>query len=831
MSTRDDDMARLARTATNSTNPNSGAAAPKKKKHRAGKKKKSNRRQSFAAPSETTEDAGETQQRPNLLNLPSQRTQNSGFYRLQTGQGSNSSLASEALLDHREHDSRRARRQSVGGFGRPSLSYNARHRSSTAATQTPALARSRLGHAERAISEDEEDHNATDRTPLLGGNAQTPSKPGLSRSNSGIIHGSHGTNRQRRGSVASKASSRRRVDIASRNPVGIEEEDENYDVNNPPSVPGSPRIGSLDDIMISDLDSSAHERGRDAVITIDDDENDGRRYSSSSPGGMRRRPTVADLAEMDVCFPGDGGLSEIGEDEEQRRSTAGSTRSRRRRTRQWPDLEILDEWSREEKEERTHQELIRSKKIKEPAMVGGRLRASKTTWHREVAEAPFRFTYFNELFDGTIHAQTISDLLQDGATFEDLFRPEPAELSDDSDDEENPNALERPHHGLSNKVQGGQQSNGAPSDVRSPSVSKSNTGTNTPSGRASHTPTLRPSAESAPKRYGSRPTFWLDVLNPTDMEMKVISKAFGIHQLTTEDILMEEPREKVELFSNYYFVNYRSFEQDKDDEDYMEPVNMYVVVFRDGVITFHQTMTPHPANVRRRIRQLNDYMSPTADWISYAIIDDVTDVYAPLVEQIEAEVDQIDDDILYMHTAPILKEHNPKSNSQSDVNDGGDMLRRVGECRKKVMGLYRLLGNKADVIKGFAKRCNEQWEVAPRSEIGLYLGDIQDHIVTMTGNLSHYENLLSRAHSNYLAQINIRMNERAEQTADILGKLTVVGTIVLPMNIITGMWGMNVWVPGQDIEDDLTWFWSITAGLVAFGLTSYFVAKKVYGIV
>ena len=67
------------------------------------------------------------------------------------------------------------------------------------------------------------------------------------------------------------------------------------------------------------------------------------------------------------------------------------------------------------------------------------------------------------------------------------------------------------------------------------------------------------------------------------------------------------------------------------------------------------------------------------------------------------------------------------------------MLRRVGDCRKRVMSLYRLLGNKADVIKGFAKRCNERWEVAPRSEIGLYLGDIQDHIVTMTSNLGHYE--------------------------------------------------------------------------------------------
>lgn len=51
------------------------------------------------------------------------------------------------------------------------------------------------------------------------------------------------------------------------------------------------------------------------------------------------------------------------------------------------------------------------------------------------------------------------------------------------------------------------------------------------------------------------------------------------------------------------------------------------------------------------------------------------------------------------------------------------------------------------------------------------------------------------------------MNERQEKTADVLGKLTVLGTIVLPMNIITGMWGMNVKVPGQDV-DSLTWFMS-----------------------
>lgn len=33
------------------------------------------------------------------------------------------------------------------------------------------------------------------------------------------------------------------------------------------------------------------------------------------------------------------------------------------------------------------------------------------------------------------------------------------------------------------------------------------------------------------------------------------------------------------------------------------------------------------------------------------------------------------------------------------------------------MGLLRLMGNKADVVKGLSKRCNENWSVAPKSDI------------------------------------------------------------------------------------------------------------------
>lgn len=303
-------------------------------------------------------------------------------------------------------------------------------------------------------------------------------------------------------------------------------------------------------------------------------------------------------------------------------------------------------------------------------------------------------------------------------------------------------------------------------------------------------------------------TWWLDILNPTDEEMKTLSKVFSIHPLTTEDILMEETREKIELFRNYYFVCFRSFDQDPYSPTHLEPLNMYIIVFREGILSFHSMPTPHPQNVRRRIKQLKDYINVTSDWISYALIDDITDAFGPLIQGIEYEVDSIDELVL------ILREV-----------EQSDMLRRIGTCRKKVMGLLRLMGNKADVVKGLAKRCNENWRVAPTSDIGLYLSDIQDHLITMTQNLNHYEKILSRSHSNYLAQISIEMTDANNQINDVLSKLTALGTVLIPMNLITGLWGMNVHVPGENVPG-YAWFLSIVGCLAAFAVVGTYTTFK-----
>ncbi|GAA6064685.1 hypothetical protein JCM10212_001604 [Sporobolomyces blumeae] len=422
---------------------------------------------------------------------------------------------------------------------------------------------------------------------------------------------------------------------------------------------------------------------------------------------------------------------------------------------------------------------------------------------------PYRFSFYSNALPSTIHARSLAEIPGEGQTFEELFIGRKEQQYED----------DLAHVGLDPRLAQFSSPHNQ-SGATTPNlggIAASLTGSRnggTPMGAPAGVPTARGdrprTAVMRSDADAEANTWWLDVMCPTDQEMKVLSKVFGIHPLTTEDIQMEETREKIELFRNYYFVCFRSFEQDPYSPTYLEPLNMYIIVFREGTLSFHFRGTPHPQNVRRRIKQLKDYINVTSDWISYALIDDITDAFGPLIQNIEYEVDSIDELVL------ILKEA-----------EQSDMLRRIGTCRKKVMGLLRLMGNKADVVKGLSKRCNENWSVAPKSDIGLYLSDIQDHITTSTQNLTHYEKILSRSHSNYLAQISIEMTDANNQINDVLSKLTALGTVLIPMNLVTGLWGMNVHVPGQDAES-LHWFFGILGCLGAFAIAGAWLTYKVF---
>jgi magnesium transporter len=114
--------------------------------------------------------------------------------------------------------------------------------------------------------------------------------------------------------------------------------------------------------------------------------------------------------------------------------------------------------------------------------------------------------------------------------------------------------------------------------------------------------------------------WWLDVTNPTSAELECLRKAFKIHPLTKEDIEQQEAREKVELFSQYYFVCFRSFHSNATSEDFLQAVNVYIVVCDEGVLSFSFSDTPHAANVRKRINKSRDFVYLGSDYICYALM-------------------------------------------------------------------------------------------------------------------------------------------------------------------------------------------------------------------
>ena len=86
------------------------------------------------------------------------------------------------------------------------------------------------------------------------------------------------------------------------------------------------------------------------------------------------------------------------------------------------------------------------------------------------------------------------------------------------------------------------------------------------------------------------------------------------------------------------------------------------------------------------------------------------------------------------------------------------------------------------------------------------LRDVYDHVIRMQEILDVARDTLSNAQSNYLAQVSNRMNE-------VMKTLSIVATIMLPLSLITGLFGINVHVPGQDAEGNY-WFFGILSGMM-----------------
>lgn len=184
-------------------------------------------------------------------------------------------------------------------------------------------------------------------------------------------------------------------------------------------------------------------------------------------------------------------------------------------------------------------------------------------------------------------------------------------------------------------------------------------------------------------------------------------------------------------------------------------------------------------------------------------MNDITNFFNPAVRFIEREIDCIDE------LVTILK-----------ASDLTDMLQRISSARKKVMVLNRLLSNKPELMKLISHRMKSQ-----TNELLLYMEDIYDSAITLKNDIQQYDGALARCHSHYLAQISIEITQASNRGNELTTKLTILASVLVPLNIITGLWGMNVNVPGQ-YEGNLNWFMGIVCSMLLLSIVVSYIIWK-----
>jgi len=124
------------------------------------------------------------------------------------------------------------------------------------------------------------------------------------------------------------------------------------------------------------------------------------------------------------------------------------------------------------------------------------------------------------------------------------------------------------------------------------------------------------------------------------------------------------------------------------------------------------------------------------------------------------------------------------------------------------------LATKPEVVAGIRKRLmtRDRLVAGDDAEVGIYLGDVQDHILTLQLSLAHYERMLSQSHPIYIQNLQVDLL-RARAKGDFATFiLAVISMLVLPPGVPIGIFSMNVTVPRNN--DAKLWWFAVMAVII-----------------
>src|SRR3954468_13590674 len=288
---------------------------------------------------------------------------------------------------------------------------------------------------------------------------------------------------------------------------------------------------------------------------------------------------------------------------------------------------------------------------------------------------------------------------------------------------------------------------------------------------------------------------WIHLDTPSKDEAEELAERFGWHALDVEDVLSKRQRPKVDdyvddryLFAVLHFPVYDS------SIGRLNAAELDVFLGPDYLVTLPSGELLPVTRLFRRCAEdetLRERLfSLGSGRLLYEVLDDLFDYCFPILDKIGHKLDVIEDDVF-------------EGRSEEVVRDISNVKQEIISYRKIIKPERPTLR----VLEGHVERFLPE-------ELELYFDDIVDAAERIWDLLDNYKEVVEALEDTNEAVISHQQNR-------ILQILTIFSVVLLPLTLISGIFGMNVNYPGYGTH---TAFWIIVGGMIVtiVGMLGFF---------
>jgi len=273
---------------------------------------------------------------------------------------------------------------------------------------------------------------------------------------------------------------------------------------------------------------------------------------------------------------------------------------------------------------------------------------------------------------------------------------------------------------------------------------------------------------------------WIDLLDPTPDELRAKAprelEETALELLTAEPAHEDEPRPTLQGHGDYVFGVFL-LAVAIPDEDHVYYQEIGVVITHDTLLTVRKTpqgeRPPYDPSAVQAVVRPDD----SAGMIAYRIVDDLAERYLDLVDDVDAEIDELEDKV--------------------EDQAAGLTRMRISDLRHDLLHIRRTLAPMRDAVRRIvmnAVEVEEGPEVFPQ-EVEVAFNAAYDKLMRALDGLEFSRDLLASVRDYSQAKVANDQNE-------VMKRLTVVASLLLLPTFIVGLYGQNF----VDIPE-LRWHW------------------------